>query len=290
MRQRLISAAVLVPVVVLAFLLGQPWLTLFVALVAAAAAWETARLVRLAGLGCEPVRAVVLSGGAVALAPYAATYRGDLQAFAVVGFFAAVIVLSAFAALRQPQPADGFRVWVGTVISIGYPTLLAALTAVLGRTPFRPADSPFAGLDPGRMWVLILVLTIWSLDSVAYLAGRYHGRGRFMNHISPNKTWSGAIAGAIAAVVVCAALTVAAGQSVIAGVVLGFVIAVVAQAGDLTESMIKRAAGVKDSGSLLPGHGGVLDRVDSFLFAAPVMLVAVVWFQTLPVPNLGTPI
>src|SRR4051794_40547578 len=97
-----------------------------------------------------------------------------------------------------------------------------------------------------------------------------------MNHISPNKTWSGAIGGAVAAIVVCALLTGFLGQSILFGALLGLAIGIVAQAGDLTESMIKRAAGEKDSGKLLPGHGGFLDRLDSFLFAAPVMFVFVV--------------
>ena len=126
-------------------------------------------------------------------------------------------------------------------------------------------------LDTGRLLVLFLLLTVWTLDSGAYLAGKFHGRGRFMNHISPNKTWSGAIGGAVAAVVVATILFLGMGRSPIGGALLGLVIAVFAQAGDLAESMLKRAAGAKDSGTLIPGHGGFLDRVDSFLFAAPAM-------------------
>jgi phosphatidate cytidylyltransferase len=95
-----------------------------------------------------------------------------------------------------------------------------------------------------------------------------------MNHISPNKTWSGAIGGAIAAIVVATLLFAAMGRSPIGGALLGVVIAIFAQAGDLAESMLKRAAGAKDSGTLIPGHGGFLDRVDSFLFAAPAMYAA----------------
>jgi phosphatidate cytidylyltransferase len=90
-----------------------------------------------------------------------------------------------------------------------------------------------------------------------------------MNHISPKKTWSGAIAGTVAAMAVCTLLFAGSGQSQVGGLLLGFVIAVAAQAGDLAESLLKRAAGAKDSGRLIPGHGGFLDRVDSFLFAAP---------------------
>jgi phosphatidate cytidylyltransferase len=90
-----------------------------------------------------------------------------------------------------------------------------------------------------------------------------------MNHISPNKTWSGVIGGLVAAMVVGALLLWAAGQNPLLGIALGALIAITAQSGDLAESLLKRAANEKDSGKLIPGHGGILDRVDSLLFAAP---------------------
>ena len=99
--------------------------------------------------------------------------------------------------------------------------------------------------------------------------------------ISPNKTWSGAIGGTVAAVIVCAALVWAVGENPIAGAVLGFIIAIAGQAGDLTESVLKRTAEVKDSGNLIPGHGGILDRLDSFLFAAPALVLTLLAFREL---------
>jgi phosphatidate cytidylyltransferase len=123
------------------------------------------------------------------------------------------------------------------------------------------------------------VLTVWSFDTFAYLAGRTFRRGRFLNHISPNKTWSGVIGGTIAAVVTAAVLTHAAGYPWIGGLGMGLVLAVAAQAGDVAESMLKRTARAKDSGTLIPGHGGVLDRVDSFLFAAPVVFAYLLLLQ-----------
>ena len=125
--------------------------------------------------------------------------------------------------------------------------------------------------DAGRTWLLVLVLTVWSFDTFAYLSGRTFKRGRFLNHISPNKTWSGVIGGTVAAVLVGGLLATAAGQWLPGGLLMGFLVAVAGQAGDVAESMLKRTAGVKDSGTLIPGHGGILDRVDSFLFAAPVV-------------------
>jgi phosphatidate cytidylyltransferase len=117
------------------------------------------------------------------------------------------------------------------------------------------------------------VLTVWAFDTFAYVAGRTFGRGRFLNHISPNKTWSGVLGGTAAAVLVSGLLAFAAGQWLPGGLVLGLLVAVAAQAGDVAESLLKRAAGAKDSGALIPGHGGILDRVDSFLFAAPAVYV-----------------
>jgi phosphatidate cytidylyltransferase len=161
---------------------------------------------------------------------------------------------------------------MGTTFGALYGSLLAFMAAVLVVAPPVPDDALLAGtLDEGRTWLLVLVLTVWSFDTFAYLAGRTFKRGRFLNHISPNKTWSGVIGGTIAAIIVAGVLSWAAGQWLPGGLLLGFFVAVAGQAGDVAESMLKRAAGAKDSSQLIPGHGGILDRVDSLLFAAPVV-------------------
>jgi phosphatidate cytidylyltransferase len=124
--------------------------------------------------------------------------------------------------------------------------------------------------DPevGRLNVLFVAMLIWATDIGAYAAGRILGGPRLAPAISPGKTWSGAIGGLIAAVVVafCVAGTQARPFRVI---VVATLLSVVAQAGDLLESAIKRWLGVKDSGTLIPGHGGLFDRLDGFLTAAP---------------------
>ncbi len=277
MRQRLIGAAVLVPVVVILFVAGPPWLTLGIALLAAVAAYETVALVRAAGLPSSRLIPVVWAPLAVLTMAWSVEPTFELQFALIAPGIGALLVVAAIAAFRQRDPADGFRAWMGTIFAAAYPALLAFMAAFVGLGP-QPQDGLILGihLDEGRIYLLILVLTVWTLDSGAYVAGKYHGRGRFMNHISPNKTWSGAIGGAIAAVVVCAALFASAGLSVVGGAAMGLLIAITAQAGDLAESMLKRAAGAKDSGTLIPGHGGFLDRVDSFLFAAPSMYAALV--------------
>jgi phosphatidate cytidylyltransferase len=262
-----------VPVVVVLFIVGPPWLTLALALLAALAAYEAAQLVKRAGLPANlwlPVSFAPLAVlGLAALLGPTGLQTGWILIVPAIGVLVIVAALVGFA---QRDPADGFRSWLGTLFACLYPSLLAFAAVFVGLMP-GPQDGELLGfhLETGRLFLLVLLLTVWTLDSGAYVAGKYHHRGHFMNHISPNKTWSGAIGGAVAAIIVCTVLMWAIGQSAIGGALLGLVIAVAAQAGDLAESMLKRAAGAKDSGTLIPGHGGFLDRVDSFLFAAPAM-------------------
>ncbi len=116
---------------------------------------------------------------------------------------------------------------------------------------------------------------MWAYDTGAYLVGKRFGKARFLVHISPSKTYAGLVGGLIACTAVVTAILVGLGQPTATGLVLGPLLGLAAQAGDLAESMLKRAAGAKDSGNLIPGHGGVLDRIDSFLFAAPVVTLYV---------------
>jgi phosphatidate cytidylyltransferase len=276
-RERAISSVVIAAVVIGVFLLGQLWLTfvtIALAILSLLAAREVFTLLPAAGL---PVR--ILPG--VIIAPLAVLALGwedfglarsaQLAGWVAV-FVAAVIILLAMDAFRRAEVRDGFLSWIGGVFGSLYPALLAFSAGVLVVAPAVPEDAPLGGyLQDGLVWILVLVLTVWSFDTFAYLSGRTFKRGRFLNHISPNKTWSGVIGGTVAAMIVGGALATAAGQWLPGGVLMGFFVAVAGQSGDVAESMLKRTAGAKDSSDLIPGHGGVLDRVDSFLFAAPVV-------------------
>ena len=129
-----------------------------------------------------------------------------------------------------------------------------------------------AGGETGADLTLMLFVIIWSADSFAYLAGKSFGRHK-LSAVSPNKTVEGAVAGFIFGIVgalVCR-YVFAPQLSVKDAVILGAVVGTFGQIGDLCESLLKRSAGVKDSGSVIPGHGGMLDRLDSLLFGAPAM-------------------
>jgi phosphatidate cytidylyltransferase len=120
-------------------------------------------------------------------------------------------------------------------------------------------------------WTLTLVLVVWGYDSGAYLIGRMVGRTRLVDHISPSKTIEGLVGGLVAATLAAGIGAALLGLEPWHPLIIGPVVGMAAQAGDLAESLLKRAAGRKESGFLVPGHGGILDRVDSFLFAAPVL-------------------
>ena len=130
-------------------------------------------------------------------------------------------------------------------------------------------------LPDGLGWVFLMLVITWLGDSGAYFAGRLFGKHKLYEKISPKKTWEGAIGGALTAVA-GAFIVRAVGMSqltVLDCVLLGVIVDGFGVVGDLTESMLKRSFGVKDSGWIMPGHGGILDRIDALLFTAPVLFL-----------------
>jgi len=121
--------------------------------------------------------------------------------------------------------------------------------------------------------VLTLIAIVWAYDTGAYLLGRAVGRRKLIDHVSPSKTVEGLLGGLILATLAAGFGTWLIGLDAFHALLLGPLVGLAAQGGDLAESLVKRAAGRKESGSLIPGHGGILDRIDSFLFAAPSLLV-----------------
>ncbi len=185
-------------------------------------------------------------------------------------------ILAAIGAFTRSDPRVGLATWFSTVFGALYASLLAFILRLGHEAPPVPGDAALAGLGGDRGWIVLLVLTVWAYDTGAYSVGKRFGRRKFLSHISPSKTYAGLLGGLVAATVVSAAVLMGLGQPAQTGLFVGPLIGLAAQAGDLAESMLKRAAGAKDSGHLIPGHGGVLDRVDSFLFAAPILTLYVV--------------
>ncbi len=128
-------------------------------------------------------------------------------------------------------------------------------------------------IEPGVFLILFALIGTWASDSFAYLVGSRFGRYKMAPHISPNKTVEGLIGGIVGAVLLCIVLSMVVGFSTTEGFFMGLLVAIMAPVGDLFESYLKRACDVKDSGNILPGHGGMMDRFDSLLFAAPAVLI-----------------
>lgn len=273
---------VIVPALVVVFVLGQPWLALLVGIVVAGSAWETFTLLRMAGNPVLPVLGTVLAlvvAAAIAVdAEPAIASDGAILALPVaVGpvLVALAVVLVAIGAFSRNDPRDGLATWIATMFGALYASLLGFVVALGSAGPSPSAGSTLAPLGPDRAWILVLVLGVWTYDTAAYFVGSRLGGPRFLTHLSPSKTYAGLVGGVVATTVVEAVLVGALGRPPLVGAVLGPILALAAQAGDLAESMLKRAAGAKDSSNLIPGHGGLLDRVDSFLFAAPVVTLYV---------------
>jgi phosphatidate cytidylyltransferase len=134
--------------------------------------------------------------------------------------------------------------------------------------------------DFGAGWVVLVLSVAWLADTGGYFVGRKFGNAKLYPKVSPNKTWAGlygALLGSTLAGVV-AALTYLPELPLLNGVVLGMFGGVFGQMGDLVESLLKRSVGVKDSGNIIPGHGGILDRIDAVLFVAPLTYVYALWF------------
>ncbi|MDP9483779.1 MAG: phosphatidate cytidylyltransferase [Chloroflexota bacterium] len=282
MEQRARSALVFVPALVVVLFLGGPWLAALVLVAAGLGSLEALRLLRAAGY---PV--LVALGVAIALAIVAdAAVPVELAGSAAL-LVAVAVILAAVGSFNRRDPGDGLSGWMGTVFGGVYVGMLGFVVRLGNAAPDLPADAALAAvLDGQRAWVLILVGSVWAYDTGAYLIGRTFGERfgeatgltRFLTHISPSKTYAGLFGGLAATTIVLGLGLWAAGAPVWHVLILGPVVGLAAQAGDLAESLLKRAAGAKDSSQLIPGHGGILDRIDSFLFAAPVLTLYVLTF------------
>ncbi|MEX0709800.1 MAG: phosphatidate cytidylyltransferase [Chloroflexota bacterium] len=283
---RLITAAILAPIVVVIALLGEPWLSILVSLLVFLALVELIALLDAAGF--EPPQVLALAtglgvAGAGLIAANQALIGGALadllRATEPPGLptvtFAAAVLLLGIAGFTRAEPKKGFLTWATSSFGVAYVGLLAPYLVVVAHLAPPGGSAATAvgafGLRSGSAWMLLLLLVVWGYDTGAYLTGRWLGRRRLIDHISPSKTVEGLAGGLITATVAAGIGAALVGLDPWQPLVIGPLVGLAAQAGDLAESMVKRSAGKKESGFLVPGHGGILDRIDSFLFAAPVL-------------------
>jgi phosphatidate cytidylyltransferase len=266
LRSRILTAAIGIPLLALILLAGQPWLTLLICGLVLGAALEAGGLLARAGYPVQPPLLALLA--LFGVVPVAALVSGRAELL-LGAWLLGVVLVGAAASLLMAQSTDGLRRWLATVAGVVIVTMLAFLLRIALSAHANSASGELTSyLDAGRIWLLIVVLCVWAADTAAYALGRLWPRGHFFAHISPHKTWSGAAGGLAGATLAGLLLGLLIGQPAPA-LGLGVVVGIVGPIGDLAESLLKRSAGVKDSGRLFPGHGGLLDRVDALLVVAP---------------------
>lgn len=266
--RRELAAAVAIPIVFAVLFLAPPIaFNLLVSAITLGALWEFYRLAEKIGLSVA--KTVGMVGGAALLVWWTAL-RGDpgrldpgvgvvLGGLLVFVFLASLAPL--FARVEMPAALGGASGTVFGVLSIALPAVAMCALRIV---------SPRA--------VLLLFVLVWGCDSCAYYFGKNFGRHKLAPRVSPNKTWEGAIAGFLGGTLIGAAAGtwwVFPELGPLRGALAGALATSAGQLGDLVESLWKRGAGVKDSGNFLPGHGGFYDRIDSLLYAAPVLAIFV---------------
>lgn len=258
MAQRLIVAIIFIPVGVAFIAIGGWPFAIVLTGVLGYAAWEYSQL--FAHGGYQPITPVLIAGVVViALARQYYQFEGsDILLSAVV------IVAMGIQVLRFEQhenkSALDFNITLGGILYLGW---LGAYLISLRNLP------------DGMWWTLLVLPACWFGDGAAYFIGRRFGKHQMAPHVSPKKTWEGYFAGVVFGTLGCALLAslwhlVAPAITPMKGLILGLVISVVSPVGDLGESMLKRGFGVKDTSHIIPGHGGMMDRIDSWLWAASI--------------------
>ena len=260
LKQRIITALILLPIALCGFFLLDGWaFALFIAAVVTLGAWEWARL---AGLAAQPQRVTY------ALVVAASLYGAYLVPALAPWLLGAAVLWWLLATLLVLNYPDSSRYWGGLPgkLLIGLLILLPAWQGLVQLKQWPQAN----GL------IIAVMVLVWGADIGAYFAGKAFGKRKLAPRVSPGKSWEGFFGGLAASLLITLAvglqqgwqtpgllLALAGAALVVAGSVIG----------DLTESMFKRQSGIKDSSNLLPGHGGVLDRIDSLTAAIPLFAV-----------------
>jgi phosphatidate cytidylyltransferase len=262
-KKKIGMAMVLVPPVIFLIALGPPWVLFLMVLLTtffglrefyALSLPNSKGIERVVGIGLGLALSAVVSYGNTAV---------------VSPFLVLLLLLLAILFLGIPQDLSSTISHMAMILfGILYIGFLLSYVSLI------------RNMVDGKKWVLFLVITVWSGDIFAFLSGSLLGRHKLYPKISPNKTYEGLAGAIIGSIVVALAFALLFMPKLEMGfcLLLAIGLAVLGQLGDFTESMLKRSAQVKDSGSLIPGHGGMLDRLDSFLFSAPFLHYCLLYF------------
>ncbi|MBX5464224.1 MAG: phosphatidate cytidylyltransferase [Clostridia bacterium] len=259
LRERLLSALIGLPLLLAAVLLGGWPLAAAMALLAGVAGWEGGRLAGALGVRFAPW----LPALPPALAVLLWQLRPRVGLYVLAFSLLLLLARAEWQVVAERRPArEALVEYVALVAALLYPSLFASAVAL-------------RRLEHGALWLTLVFAGTWLNDAAAFFVGRLWGRRLLAPGLSPGKSVEGAVAGGVTALVVWMAATPWTGLALPGAVALGMAAALLGPVGDLFESLVKRAAEWKDSGSLIPGHGGVLDRFDSFLLIAPTSLVLI---------------
>jgi len=262
--KRILTGIVLIPLVLALVLFAPPYLMVAVQLaIALVGVWEFFRLQEAAGFRVLRLPGYFFTAGLSLLTILG--YIRFLTPFILAVLFCALLML---AAMLPKYPLQNY---LGTVTGSFFGPIYVSVPLAMLVWVWMDYDGPYH--------VLFALVVIWTGDTAAFFIGKNFGKHKSSPRISPNKTWEGTIASFLAALVVSifTAKYFWGGNGYAELLVLAAALNVAGQFGDLAESALKRSAGVKDSSKLIPGHGGVLDRIDALLFAAPVLWYYWLW-------------
>lgn len=277
MLPRIVSAAVGLPILFYAVWVGPPWLSAAVFIVAIVATFEMWRLAKRWGEEFHIGPPLILTAFMILDAHGRAIGRSDDSGLS--RWLAGWLEHPELIIVTIPSYLAAFRLMVGLERIGPPPMFFIGVAASLYAGGLIRHGLLLYGLDQGREWVFFALIVVFATDTSAYLVGRAVGKTPLAPRISPGKTLEGAAAGLLGAMTASGTAILMLGLEVIMwqALVLGALVGVFAQVGDLVESRMKRRAGVKDSGWLIPGHGGILDRMDSIVFAMPAVYYFVIW-------------
>ena len=265
MRSRLLTATVGLPILVAVVWLGLPWMTVLVGVVTVLGVQEFMVLARQRGVEPFGLLAVVWALGFIGTAHFIAD--GPLTRTHLSYAFSAGLGASLVWILLDRRRPTLFLDWSYTALGTIYVGWFLSFAILL------------RGLDQGWEWVLVMLLGTFATDTFAFFTGRIAGRHHMVPTISPGKTWEGGAGGLLAALVAVPLMSWGfdLGLALWQAILLGGFMGVFAQVGDVVESFFKRLSAAKDSGAILPGHGGILDRLDSVVFNIVVVYYFAIW-------------